>query len=85
LQDLHLGLAFRTSDLVTIYDYQIRYQWKNPKKKLCLATQNRSFAKSSLRNWPVLAAAAGVAAVETFVAGACADHYHAAVVTGGRV
>ena len=38
-----------------------------------------------LKKFCFLAAAAGVAAVETFVAGACSDHDHAAVVTGRGV
>ena len=37
------------------------------------------------RNRLLLAAAAGVAAVETLVARAGPDHYHTAVVASGRV
>ena len=43
------------------------------------------------KDWPgteivcFLAAAAGVAAVQTFVTGPRSDHYHAARVAGGRV
>src|SRR6266705_6130478 len=49
------------------------------------ATAAEAYRGTRVQRTLCLAASAGVAAVETLVAGACSDHYHAAVVAGGRV
>jgi hypothetical protein len=66
---------------------QIRYQFGKCRNPTSLTARNCPFGK----DWPgkkivcFLAAAAGVAAVQTLVTGPRSDHYHAARVAGGRV